>query len=149
MFLFRASGATYPRVVRLGKHAFPLSPAEVQGDEFVLLSKNKEDCALTERQIQYVAKVLAVRPAHSGELEGDFPLQDADTRWKYVVELYWTRALERPFSLNEVPGLTFKRYDTVQGFALLEPSDARAALAFLMDTNGRVLLDVVNNAARP
>lgn len=51
MFLFKASGATYRKVVERGVHAFPYSPVEVNGDELVLLSKNRKDCALLEKQV--------------------------------------------------------------------------------------------------
>lgn len=44
MFLFKASGATYTRVHEKGVHAFQYSPAEVNGDELILLSKNKKNC---------------------------------------------------------------------------------------------------------
>jgi hypothetical protein len=37
------------------------------------------------------------------------------TRWNIVAELYWHRRLSKPFNLSQVPGLNYKRYDTVQG----------------------------------
>jgi len=149
VFLFKASGATYRKVVRQSKHAFPYSPAEVEGDEFVLLSKNREDCATSERQIQHVAKLLAVRPATHGELDAAFPNMNAAERWKYVMELYWGRPLMRPFNLSEVTDLNFKKYDTVQGFAKLDEADAIAVARYLTATNRELLLEFVNDAARP
>ena len=45
-FIYKASGATYRRVVNQELHAFPFAPKEASEDEFILLSKNREDCAL-------------------------------------------------------------------------------------------------------
>ena len=149
MFLFKASAKTYGKVVKQAVHAFPHSPAEVRGDEFVLLSKNREDCALLEKQVQYVAKLLAVRPATEDELERFFPGVNATARWKHVVELYWLRPLVKPFNLSGIPGLNAKRYDPIQGFAKLDDEDALALLRHLQATNPDVLLDFVNNAERP
>ena len=73
MVLFKASGKTHSRVVRQQIHAFAYSPAEVRRDEFVLLSKNREDCASTEAQIQFVAKLGEVRAATAEELDRYFP----------------------------------------------------------------------------
>ena len=149
MFLFKASGATYRKVAKQSKHAFPFSPTDVVGDEFVLLSKNREDCATSERQIQYVAKVLSVRSPAAGELEAAFPNVNAGARFGCVVDLYWSRPLANAFNLSEVPGLNYRRYDTVQDFAKLDEADALAVVRHLTATNGELLLDFVNNAARP
>ena len=105
MFLFKAAGATYSKVVKQEVHALPYGPAEVSGDGFVLLSKNREDCALLEKQVQYVAKLLAVRPATAEELDRLFPGVCAAERWQHVVELYWLRPLLSPFNLSQVPKL--------------------------------------------
>lgn len=61
MFLFKASGRTYLRVVKRSLHAFPNRPQKVEVGQLVLLSKNREDCTPSEAQIQYVAKILDVR----------------------------------------------------------------------------------------
>ena len=149
MFLFKASGATYAKVVKQAVHAFPHSPAELGGDEFVLLSKNREDCALLEKQVQHVAKLLVVRPGTEDELERLFPGVGAAARWKYVVELYWRRRLPKPFNLSDVPGLAATRYNSVQGFAKLDDGDALALVRYLQDTNGDLLLTFVNDAEPP
>ncbi len=99
MVLFKASGKTYSRVIAQQRHAFPFGPAEVRKDEFVLLSKNREDCASTEAQIQYVAKMGEVREATADELERFFPHVAAANRWGVLVRLYWSRRLDRPFNL--------------------------------------------------
>ena len=148
MYLLKASGATYPRVLRLRKHAFHGRPAEISEDEFVLLSKNAEDCSPTEPQVQYVAKVLRVRPAQPGELDASFPGVSASERWENVVELYWPRKLERPFNLTAIPGFNGKRYSQVQAFAKLDGQDELPLLDHLVRTNASVLLDIVNNAER-
>ncbi len=149
MFLFKASGATYHRVRRQAVHAFPVSPAEVHGDEFVLLSKNREDCRDPEKQVQYVAKLLQVRPASSAELEEFFPGVEAGKRWRYAAELYWVRQLPKPFNLSAIPGFDARHYSTVQGFAKLSEPDALALLHYLQATNSTLLLDIVNSAERP
>jgi hypothetical protein len=149
VFLFKASGATYRKVVRQSKHAFPVRPVDVAVDEFVLLSKNREDCATSEKQIQHVAKVLAVRSPDDGELEAAFPNVHASERFRCVVELYWGRPLARPFNLSGVPGLNYKRYDTVQDFAKLDEADSLAIVRHLTTTNSELLLEFVNDAERP
>lgn len=149
MFLFKASGATYLQVMGQRIHAFQYPPAEVIGNELVLLSKNKEDCALLERQVQAVAKVCRVRPATAGELGQFFPGVEAAERWNYVVELYSMRPLSTPFNLAGVKGLNAKRYRTVQGFARLDRGDDHAILHHLSKTNPVILLDIINNAGAP
>ncbi len=149
MYLMKASGATYQRVLKLSKHAFRGRPTEIAEDEFVLLSKNAQDCGPTEPQVQYVAKVLRVRAALPGELDESFPGVEAGHRWEYVVEFYWPKKLERPFNLTGVRGFNGKRYGQVQTFAKLDPADELPLLDHLVRTNAAVLLDIVNNAERP
>jgi hypothetical protein len=149
MFLFKASGATYRRVVKQTVHAFPHSPAQVRGNEFVLLAKNREDCSLLEKQVQFVAKLLTVRSGTEAELDRLFPGVDAGSRWKHVAELYWLRPLAHRFNLSDIPSFNAKRYAPVQGFAKLDGEDAHALLKYLQDTNSILLLDIVNQAERP
>ena len=56
MFLFKAAATSYRKVVRQTVHAFPHSPKDANEDEFVLLSKNQEDCAQLEKQIQHTLR---------------------------------------------------------------------------------------------
>jgi hypothetical protein len=56
MRLFKSSGDTYRRVTAIQQHALNGVPQDVQRGELVLLSKNREDCGVGERQIQYLAK---------------------------------------------------------------------------------------------
>ena len=149
MYLLKATGATYRKVIRQSKHAFPHQPKGEADDRFVLLSKNKEDCTTTERQIQHVAKILNVRDPHPGELDKAFSGVDASTRWRCVGDLYWGRPLVNPFNLSEVAGLNYKRYDTVQNFAALDHLDAVAVVKHLEETNPELLLEFVNEAERP
>lgn len=149
MYLMKASGTTYHRVLRLCKHAFRGRPSEIAEDEFVLLSKNAEDCSPTEPQVQYVAKVFRVRAAEPNELDESFPGVNAGERWENVVELYWPKKLDRPFNLTGVSGFNSKRYGQVQAFAKLDPEDELPLLDHLVRTNPAVLLDIINNAKRP
>lgn len=149
MYLYKASGATYRTVVRKELHAFPYSPAEVSEDECILLSKNREDCAMLEKQVQYAAKLHSVRAATEEELDAFFPDVAASGRWRFALKLYWVRPFRRPFNLTEVTGLNAKRYSTVQGFAKLDPTDELAMLRHLIATNADLILDVLNNAQRP
>jgi hypothetical protein len=144
MFLFKASGKTYHQVVRQSLHAFPLSPSEADVGQFVLLSKNREDCRLTEKQIQHVAKVLEVRPATAAELEASFPGVDAGSRFRFVVRLYWLERLDHPFNLADIQGVNFRRYDPVQDFARLDDDDERLVVKHMIQTNGRIVLSYLN-----
>src|SRR5688572_21067239 len=114
MFLFKSAGTNYRRVIKRKVHAFQFAPVEVNRDELILLSKNREDCAMTEKQVQTVAKLQRVRPATATELDEFFPGVRASERWKYIVQLYWVRPLPAPFNLSSVSGFNAKRYGTVQ-----------------------------------
>lgn len=149
MFLFKASGSTYRNVIKEGVHAFQYAPSEVNGDELVILSKNKEDCTLLERQVQAVAKLYKVRAAADDELEKFFPGVEASARWTHLIELYWMRPLPVPFNLAGIKGFNAKRYNTVQGFARLDHGDDLALVQHLVRTNPAILLDIVNNAEPP
>ena len=147
MILFKASGKTYRRVVTQARHAFPYSPMDVRPHEFVLLSKNREDCRPTENQIQYVAKLLAIDAVAPAELEKQFPAVNASSRWSYLATLYWSRPLKRSFNLSQIEGLDAKRYATVQEFARLDEGDEVLVFDFLCKSNPETITDFVNNAA--
>jgi hypothetical protein len=149
MYLYKASGQTYRRVVRQHVHAFPYSPTEASEDEFILLSKNRQDCDLLEKQIQFTGKLHSVRLATAEELDMWFPDAGASERWRFAMRLYWVRRLKRPFNLAEIAGFDARRYAQVQGFAKLQPTDELAILRFLIKTNEDLILDVMNNAERP
>jgi hypothetical protein len=149
MILFKASGKTYRRVATQALHAFPYSPVDVRPHEFVLLSKNREDCAPTECQIQHVAKLLSVEAAAPADLEKHFPTVDAGARWNYFAKLYWSRPLKRAFNLSHVKGLNYRRYDTVQEFARLDEADELLLFQFLCDANPDTVMNFVSNAVPP
>ena len=150
MLLLKSAGATYPTVAACAVHAFYGRPVHVRGDEFVLLSKNREDCDRREEQVQYAAKLGGVRPAGKAELERLFPGVGAASRRTHLVDLYWVRRLAKPFSLDSVPGCNARRYGPAQrGFAWLQEADATAVFRYLVKTNHSTLLDFSNNAQRP
>jgi hypothetical protein len=149
MFLYKSAGATYMKVVRQSLHAFPHGPTAAREDEFVLLSKNRKDCSMLEKQIQYTAKVQWVRHASGNELDHFFPGIRASTRWRSVIKLYWVKPLTNPFSLAAVPGLDYRRYATVQGFAKFDAPDEKLVFDFLCASNADTILDLVNKAERP
>jgi hypothetical protein len=146
VFLFKSSGATYRKVIKHAAHAFQYSPAEVNGDELVLLSMNREDCKPLEKQIRAVAKLDQVRKATGEELESFFPGVAASVRWKFAVELYWVRPLSVPFNLSAIKGFNATRYKAVQGFARLDDGDDLAVVQHLIRTNPIIVLDILNNA---
>jgi len=121
----------------------------LRGDDLVLLSKNREDCGLLEKQVQNIAKLITVRLGTEAELERFFPNVNAADRWVYVAELYWLRPLSKPFNLNSVPDFNERRYAPVQGFAQLEPDDALKVTRYLAKTNADVVLEILNNAEKP
>ena len=149
MYLYKAGGATYMKVVRQELHAFPYSPSEVSEDEFILLSKNRDACTMLEKQVQYCAKLHSVRPAIPEELDAFFPNVAAGERWRFALRLYWVRKFQRPFHLEEVPGLNWKRYKPVQGFSKLDDADELAMLRHLVATNADLIANIINFAERP
>jgi|GEM_PF-5710294 len=113
MYLTKFSGATYQLVVRHRNHAFRGSPSEIGQDEFVLLSKNSEDCASTQPQIQHVERALSVRPASANELEESLPGVNAGGRWDHAVVLTKPRKPDRPFNLTSLPGINGRQHGQV------------------------------------
>lgn len=149
MFLFKASGKTYMRVVRRGTHAFAHAPTEVNRDELVLLSKNREDCRPGERQIRFVGKIHEVRVALPSELDHFFPGMDAAKRWQYTIRLYNVFPVPEPFDLAQVPGLDAVHFRTVQGFSRLSHNDQAALVSFLISTNPQLVIDILNAEGPP
>lgn len=144
MYLMKAAGATYSQVMKFRKHAFFGRPSEIVPDEVVLLSKNVADCAPTESQVQFIAKVTGVRVPRGDELEKDFPGVKAGERWEHVVDFYLVRQLQSPFNLSGIPGFNWKRYGQVQSFAKLDPADEMLLLKHLCRYNERLVLDFLN-----
>jgi hypothetical protein len=146
MLLFKASGATYRRVTHREVHAFQHRPRDYHEGEFVVLSKNREDCQIGEQQVQYVGKLQGFRDATPAELDRLFPGVDASLRWHHIADLFWVCELDNRFDFHQVRGFDERHYRTVQGFATLAEADAHALLEYLRDTNGRLVLDFINNA---
>jgi hypothetical protein len=149
MFLFKASGKTYRRVAKQSLHAFPFSPTEADVGQMVLLSKNRDDLARGEKQIQNVAKVLAIRPSAPEELEERFPGVEAGERFRFIVELYWLEPLDTEFDLSQVPGMNYRRYDSVQNATKLDDADEIAVINYMARTNRRVILSYLNRSDLP
>lgn len=147
MFLFKASGKTYRHVVANSTHAFRSSPKFKHQGELVLLSKNKADCANTEKQIQNVGKILRLHP--TADLESMFPGVHAEERWTAAVQLYWVRPLEQPFNLSDINGFGWLRYQTVQDYAAFSDEDEKLIVQYLCDTNPVLVMDILNNAVAP
>jgi hypothetical protein len=81
MFLFKTSGRTLGSVIANQKHAFRGRPREWDVGEWVLVSKNRADCAPTDRQIQYLMKLESIRALEPGESEHYWP--GTEGRWIY------------------------------------------------------------------
>jgi dCTP diphosphatase len=99
MYLFKTSGATFDSVIANAKHAFRGKPQEWSVGEWVLVSKNKEDCRPGEKQIQYVMRLHDIRPLRPQEAEHYWPGNEG--RWRWMVDCRDTRQLARPFNLKE------------------------------------------------
>jgi hypothetical protein len=147
MYLFKASGKTYKRVAKGAVHAFPFPPTEANPDEFVLLSKNREDCRLGEKQIRFAARIRDVRPARPSELENLFPGVSAEQRWRSVIRLYNVCEFQRPFDLSQIAAFGAKHYRTVQGFARIREPDSKALVSFLIRTNPQMIIAMLDAEA--
>lgn len=142
MYLFKAAGGTYPRVINQKLHAFPHAPVEAGAHELVLFSMNRADVG-TDRQIRHAGRIRSIKPA-TADLDLRFPGERASERWGYVVEMYGVERLDRPFDLTQVAGLDAAPYRPVQGFRRFPPPDDAAVLEHLMRTNGDVVLRLLN-----
>jgi hypothetical protein len=145
MLLFKASGQTYPGVVAHRRHAFRGKPQTFHSDELVLLSKNKSDCVGSEKQVQYVGKLVDIRkPISADEFELYWPGSNGAKRWNYVAELYSIRRLDVPFSLNEIRDFDWKHYNAVQCYAVFREPDAARLTNHLVKVNPNVVRELIN-----
>lgn len=144
MYLFKASGATYPAVINRSTHAFRYAPADDATDQLVLFAMNREDTG-TSRQVRHLGKVLRVQRAPA-DLDRTFPGVRASSRWQFVVELYGVTRLACPFDLTQVDGLDAAPYRTAQAFRRLPDVDAMAVTRHLMATNPDAVLQILNAA---
>jgi len=101
MLLFKTSGDTIESVVRNQKNAFLNEPRRWFVGELVLISKNKNDCKKSERQIQFISEIEDIRPASTGEVEKYWPGNEG--RWNFIVLLRNTRKVPS-FNLEDAIG---------------------------------------------
>lgn len=118
MYLFKTSGATFDSVIENQKHAFCGMPRDWQKDEMVLVSKNKKDLRLGEKQIQYWMRLSNIRELRPGESDQYWP--GTEGRWRYLVECSDTERIDRPFDLEDVLGSEAQAYKSVMTFKRLE-----------------------------
>ena len=121
MFLFKTSGRTFDSVISNQKHAFAGMPKDWNVGELVLVSKNKVDCSKNEKQIQYVMRLMAIRPLEPGESEKYWP--GTAGRWRYLFICEDTQRIKQPFDLHEVLGSRARLYAPVVSFKRFEPED--------------------------
>lgn len=144
MYLFKASGETYMKVVNNRVHAFQRLPAGLREHELVFLSRNREGLRPGEKQIRYVGKVARVETATPRRLEKLYPSVGAGERWEYLVYLYSVLKVIPAFDLNEVTGFNAARYRNAQVPVRFDASDEAAMLRFLtralVGDDGDVLL---------
>ena len=119
MYLFKTSGRTFDSVIKNEKHAFSSMPKDWYYNELILVSKNKRDCDAGEKQIQYVMRLVDIRPLGPGEVEKYWPGNEG--RWKYLFICKDTKPLNEPFNLIDLLGEDAKPYGPVVTFRKLEP----------------------------
>ena len=121
MYLFKTSGKTFDSVILNQKHAFAGMPRDWYVGELVLVSKNKVDCSKNEKQIQYVMKLVDIRPLKPGESEKYWP--GTEGRWRYLFICEDTRRIKQPFDLHEILGDRARLYAPIMTFKKFEPED--------------------------
>jgi hypothetical protein len=100
MLLFKTAGDTFNSVVENEKHAFFRIPKDWQSGEIVLISKNKKDCRIGDKQIQYITFLKTLRSTSHSEIEGYWPGNFG--RWKYIADCYGTKRLSKGFNLDDL-----------------------------------------------
>lgn len=100
MLLFKTAGDTFNSVVSNQKHAFYRIPKNWQSGEIALVSKNKKDCRIGEKQIQHIMRLERMRPATHAEIEKYWPNNFG--RWKYIADCFQTVRLQKPFNLDDI-----------------------------------------------
>jgi hypothetical protein len=132
-FIFKTSGATIRSVVANQKHAFRGKPVDWYKGEWVLVSKNRQDCHLLERQIQYVMRLGTIRPLERGEAE--LYWHNSEGRWQYLFSCTNTVRLARPFNLGEPLGTAAEAYRGTMTFKRLTSDDERRVYEFIERSN--------------
>ena len=129
MYLFKTSGTTINSVIQNGRHAFASAPRDWSSGELVLVSKNKRDCRLSEKQIQFTMVLRDVRRIVPGEAERFWPGNEG--RWNFLVLCDDVREILEPFDLQDVPGIDPNHYAPVVTFKRFDPNDERNMETYL------------------
>src|SRR5215510_12756249 len=119
VYLFKTSGATFDSVIKNEKHAFSNKPSNWNKGEIVLVSKNKVDCKLSEKQIQYIMHFVEIRPLKAGEADQYWP--GANRTWNYLIVCNNTKLIRRPFNLEDLLGHEHKSYAPIMTFKRISP----------------------------
>ena len=129
MYLFKTSGRTFDSVIKNEKHAFSSMPRDWYPNEIVLVSKNKRDCNYREKQIQYIMRLVDIRPLRPGEAERYWPGNEG--RWRYLVICEETRPVVPPFNLEEILGDDSRAYGPIMTFRKVEPKHEEIIESYL------------------
>jgi hypothetical protein len=120
MLLFKTSGETLNSVIANQKHAFKTKPSDWSAGEIILVSKNKGDRRIGEKQIQYIMFLDSIRRSNDEEFETYWPGNRG--RWKYMADCSKTVQLQTPFNIEDVLGSeNSHRYRSIQTFGKLDP----------------------------
>lgn len=134
MYLFKTSGKTFNSVIENQKHASKGKPKEWFENELLLVSKNKSDCKNGEKQIQFIMRMVEIRPVKLGEITKYWPGND-ESRWNYLIICRDTKIINQPFNLNDFLGHESKSYGNVNPFKKLDPDHEKIIIEHL-HTNG-------------
>jgi len=129
MFLFKTSGNTINNVIKFQKHAFYNMPQNWFPGELVLVSKNKKDCSLQEKQIQYYMEIVKIREITYTESEKYWPGNKG--RWKYIVDCRNCKKIHEPFDLEDIIGFENEKYKPIMTFRKIEDSHEKKILKYL------------------
>jgi 5-methylcytosine-specific restriction protein A len=129
MYLFKTSGTTIDSVIKNQKHAFTGAPRDWYAGEIVLVSKNKENLSIGEKQIRYIMRIENIREIRPGEAEMYWPGNEG--RWKYLIECYDTIKLDRPFDLADILKESAKKFQPIMTFKRIDNSDEQLIVNYI------------------
>lgn len=118
MYIFKTSGATFRSVIENERYASPSQPEDLTSGDLILVSKNKRDCAINEKQIQYTMRFVERCPLENGQADQLWPGNEG--RWKYLFICENTRAINKPFNLKDLLGDDYKHYLRIQTFGKIK-----------------------------
>ncbi|MFA4935855.1 MAG: HNH endonuclease, partial [Candidatus Methanoperedens sp.] len=133
MYLFKTSGTTIDSVIKNQKHASMGAPRDWYVGEIILVSKNKKDLSIGEKQIKYMMRVENIRKIRPGEAEMYWP--GNEDRWKYLIECYDTIELDRPFDLADVLKEGAIKYGPVMVYKRIDNSDEQLIMNYIINKN--------------